>query len=152
MDTATVSTTTTVTSTSTTTTAPQGCVPPQHIQASYGVSVCPIPYNKKFQGTGLRENPSNVDASSVPDTTYFPGTYDACQAVQACMDFIYNVPNNDFSFDVHYLIGTQRWECIGYFTGFDQGEAFNVVDSNVGAVYGYSYISQPVTLPFPACK
>jgi hypothetical protein len=44
-----------------------------------------------FSGTAIREdlnNPDNVDAAAgfPPITTYFPGTYTDCQAVQACAD------------------------------------------------------------------
>jgi hypothetical protein len=97
-----------------------------------------------FSGTAIREdlnNPGNVDAAAgfPPITTYFPGTYTDCQAVQACADATALNPGQQYlSFDLHYLKSTAQWECVSYLQPQTCASYFTVADSNVGADYGYS--------------
>ena len=47
------------------------------------------------------------------------------------------------SFDLHYrdLADGEQWECVQYVNVNDYPSYFNVIDPDVGAVYGFSAVS-----------
>jgi len=47
--------------------------------------------------------------------------------------------NNDYTYDVHYLISEGVWACVGYFMG-NNNDYFTITDPDVGAAYGYYYV------------
>lgn len=129
-------TTSTLYSTATSTTSSSSptstvCIPPVQLQTLF---------IKIFTGTGVTEspsNPGNAPSTDPPLVTYFDSTYSDCDAVSACGEFTYQ-PDFYSSFDVHWLIAEQQWECIAYASPQIDPSWFNVVDGDVGVVYGYS--------------
>jgi len=85
----------------------------------------------------VSENPNNPGNHKNIDVTTFPGTYSACDAVSACIDFAWNIPGSDYNTDLHWLITEQMWSCICYWDGGSSADYWNIVDSNIGVSYGY---------------
>jgi len=107
--------------------------------ASVGVQGTDISYIQEFSGSGVSENPNNPSNQATPDQTTFPGSMSACDAAVACATFVWNSANNDFNFDLHYLIDSNTWSCTGYYNALSSPSDWNVVDSNIGLSYGYEY-------------
>ncbi|KAF4620208.1 hypothetical protein G7Y89_g14613 [Cudoniella acicularis] len=108
------------------------CIPPTDLLTLFSLI---------FAGNAVYENPDNpgnpTDIPSPPQTTTFDSSYSDCAAVLACGEFTYT-PLFYSSFDVHFLIEEGYWLCTAYSSPQIDPEYFDVVDSNVGAVYGYS--------------
>jgi hypothetical protein len=80
-------------------------------------------------------------SSDYAQISYLPGTLTDCEAVSACGDTT-QITYSDQVWDVHFLIKEQQWECFSYFyelASYEGDRDFTVVDSNVGAAYGYYY-------------
>jgi hypothetical protein len=59
-----------------------------------------------------------------------------CEAANHCANV--GATANYYSFDLHYLKQQQEWQCVLYFEGNKDTAYFDVEDSNVGEVYGYT--------------
>lgn len=89
----------------------------------------------------MREPLDNPATEGVPaDVKTFPGSLTDCEAVSACIDFGWTSANNDYTYDIHYLIAEDVWACAGFYQGSNTNY-FTIPDSNVGAAYGYNAVS-----------
>ena len=105
-------------------------------------------YSMVFHGTGVRENANNPgNFFAPPQTTQLPVNSDtSCSAVNdtvsqcaAYAEAMFYALGNDYdSFDVHFLIAQSAWECVVYYDYQTSTAYFNVPDSNIDIVYGYS--------------
>lgn len=83
----------------------------------------------------MKENTNNPGTFGTA-TVMFAST-DVCSAVQECADS--TDAFFDGSFDLHFRLSTNKWECVQYGGPNRNGGAyFNVVDTDIREVYGYT--------------
>lgn len=126
--------TTTTIYTSSSSSPPAACTPGPDITINEGGQFIQI-----FAGSGVSENPNNPSNQASPDVTTFPGSLTDCAAAQACAEFVFNSANNDYNFDLHYLISENVWSCTGYYNALSSSSDWNVANSDIGNSYGYEY-------------
>jgi hypothetical protein len=117
---------------SSTTAAPTSCSSIAAVLVGPGQ---PITYKQYFSGTGVTLDPNNPGNNyNSPITLSYGGT--RCEAANHCANV--GATANYYSFDLHYLKSQQQWQCVLYFEGNKDTAYFDVEDSNVGEVYGYT--------------
>jgi len=132
----TIVTTSVVTDTTTTTTTSTSAGHPT-CTPNYTLVVDGQLFAQSFTGSGVREPLDNPAADGVtPDVTTFPGTLNDCDAITSCINYGFLSANNDYTYDIHYLISEGVWSCTGYYQG-SSSNYFTISDSDVGAAYGY---------------
>jgi hypothetical protein len=63
-----------------------------------------------------------------------------CAAVSACIDHGYTSANNEYTFDIHYLIAEDVWSGNCFYQG-DNTNYFTITHADVGVAYGYVAVS-----------
>jgi hypothetical protein len=117
---------------SSTTAAPTSCSSIAAVLVGPGQ---PITYKQYFSGSGVTLDPNNPGNNyNSPITLSYGGT--RCEAANHCANV--GATANYYSFDLHYLKQQQEWQCVLYFEGNKDTAYFDVEDSNVGEVYGYT--------------
>jgi len=92
-----------------------------------------------FAGQGLTENTDNPgNVGYVPETVDFPGDLSACEAIQQCANAAQIYPGTAWSFDIHFLVIEQTWECVIYYDFNLNPGFFNVENCDVSQSYGYT--------------
>jgi hypothetical protein len=107
------------------------------------LSVVDFDFVQYYKGSGFTENPDNEgnqNPPGPPDMFTYPGTMSVCDAVQACNVDTFNAENNDYSFDIYYLISTSSWLCVGYYQEQNDPSAFNIANPDVREGYGYDIV------------
>ena len=125
-------TTRTSTATSSTPASPSSCASISAVLLGPGE---PVVYKQYFSGRGVTLDPQNPGNNyNSPITVAYGGT--RCEAATHCANV--GATANYYSFDLHYLNDQKQWQCVLYFEGNKDAAYFDVVDGNVGEVYGYS--------------
>jgi hypothetical protein len=99
-------------------------------------------YTQYFTGMGVTEdttstNPAVGDPNYITESINLPGTLSVCQAKMECVRFAYESVSFYYSVDLHWVISTQSWTCVGFFYS-SIATAWTVADPDVGDSYGLS--------------
>lgn len=84
------------------------------------------------------DNPGNIVIA--PETVEYPGTLGFCGALQQCANAAAVYPTVAYSFDIHYLIAEQVWQCVLFYEINPDPSYFNVANSDVGLAFGYTLV------------
>ena len=100
-------------------------------------------FQQFFNGSGVETDPNtdsgNDNYNYPPIIAYFPNTYSACDAVQACL--VQTFDNEGISMDLHFLASSCQWQCFQYYD-YSSANDFHVSNSDVIQAYGYNEESE----------
>lgn len=103
-----------------------------------------LDYTIYFDGTGVTENTANPGNTGLitlaPETFTFPGDLSLCAAAEKCagQGTLLGLLKLFYSFDLHFVETACEWECVLYSGANTNATYFDVANSTIGAVAGYS--------------
>lgn len=110
--------------------------------ATSSFTVLGYTFVRYFVYTGVTEDKTVSNPSTetfLPDVFTLDGSKDARDAIPTCIKRGLQTSNKDFSMDLHWDISTGSWTCVGFWDQNTDVTQFNVVNSDVGQVYGFNF-------------
>lgn len=106
-----------------------------------GIAGVSVPYTAYYYGAGVEENvnnPGNTIAGHLATTTTLAANLPFQTAATSCANFAAGRPGEYYSFQLLKFISSGNFECRAYWDDNSDGSYFNVPNSDVSYVFGFS--------------